>query len=97
MVLPSLYEGLPYVLIEWQDAGVPCLVADTVTPDCKLTEDVKFIPLDKELWMNEILACKPILDRISESKLNQMRIKEAGYSITDNAQKLKDFYFKKLK
>lgn len=97
MVLPSLYEGLPYVLIEWQDAGVPCLVADTVTPDCKLTEDVKFIPLDKELWMNEILACKPILDRISESKLNQVRIKEAGYSITDNAQKLKDFYFKKLK
>lgn len=92
MVLPSLYEGLPYVLIEWQDAGLPCLVADTVTSDCKLTDEVKFLPLDKRTWVNEILSCEKIADRENVSKINQQKIKEAGYSILDNAHKLKDYY-----
>lgn len=96
MVLPSLYEGLPYVLIEWQDSGIPCLVADTVTPDCKLTDDVKFLPLDKENWVNEILSCEKITDREYASKINQQKIKAAGYSIKEQAARLKQYYIEKL-
>lgn len=96
MVLPSLYEGLPCVLIEWQDAGVPCLVADTVTSDCKLTDDVKFLPLDKDMWVNEILSCEKITDRESASKINQQKIIEAGYSIKEQSAQLKKYYFEQL-
>lgn len=31
-LLPSLFEGLPVVLVEAQTAGLPCFVADTVEP-----------------------------------------------------------------
>ena len=95
MILPSLYEGLPYVLIEWQDSGIPCLVADTVTPDCKLTDDVEFLPLSKDVWVEKILSCRPIDDRKAKSLKNQDLIKNSGYSIVDNAQKLKEFYLSK--
>ena len=35
-VLPSVYEGMPLVLLEAQAAGVPCVVADTFSHEADL-------------------------------------------------------------
>lgn len=97
MVLPSLWEGLPNVVIEWQVAGLPTLVADTVTADCKLTDSVSFLPLEKETWAEAILNTKVDIDRKAQSEKNIEKIKAAGFSIKEQAAKLKQYYIEHLK
>ncbi len=89
MVLPSKFEGFPLVLVEWQIAGLPCVVSDRVTKEVKLTNLVQFISLDKEpeYWARKIRKIQ-IQDRnlIKDKVVNQ--IKEKGYDIKENAKRL---------
>lgn len=55
-ILPSLHEGLPYVVVEAQSAGLKCLVSDQVTEEVNVTGNVKFLALteDAKNWGDEI-------------------------------------------
>lgn len=97
MVLPSLWEGLPNVVIEWQTSGLPTLVADTVTKDCKLTESVKFLPLEKYVWVENILNLHVNGNRAEQSNNNIKEIAAAGFSIKEQAAVLKQYYSEHLK
>ncbi len=46
MALPSLFEGFPTVLLEWQCAGLPALVSARVTDEAALTPLVRYLPLE---------------------------------------------------
>ena len=46
LALPSLYEGMPNVVIEAQAAGLACAVSDTVTRQADVTGLVEFLPID---------------------------------------------------
>lgn len=93
MLLPSLYEGLPLVVIEWQIAGLPCIVSDTVTRECAITSLVRFESIKKkpEIWATDIENL--ILEDRNQNKssiFNEVKI--AGYDIEIGARKLKKLY-----
>lgn len=57
-VFPSFYEGMPNTVIEAQATGLPCVIADTITPEADITGLVTYLPLteDKQLWADTALS-----------------------------------------
>lgn len=55
-ILPSKHEGLPYVIVEAQTAGLPCVISDVITHEVDVTGRVfyKSIELGAESWAKEI-------------------------------------------
>ena len=88
-VFPSLYEGLPVTMVEAQAAGVPCVISDQVPTECILTDLVirKSLQESAEGWAEDILKQQ---NPVHENTFD--RICNAGFDITENAQKLQEFY-----
>ena len=89
-LFPSLMEGLPVTLIEAQASGLPCIVADTITEEVKITDLVDFVSLDKsaEFWADKVLHYA----NASERQNTYAMISAAGYDIKENAKWLQEFY-----
>lgn len=58
--LPSLCEGLPVVGVEAQANGLKCFFSDNVSQEALLSNTAKMLPLDKDVWKNELLKCYPL-------------------------------------
>lgn len=96
-VLPSHYEGLPVVLIEAQAMGLPCLVSDKVSIESKLTDLVKFIPInDTKLWVDAIIN-ERLVNRELNINVYHQEIEDSGYNVSKNADKVKKLYVEYLK
>lgn len=91
-LLPSLFEGLSLAVVEAEAAGLPCVLSNTVSEESKITSNVFFLPLDKniKLWEKTLEQNSKQL-RIDESEC----FRKAGYDINNEAIKF-DSYLKSL-
>lgn len=94
MLLPSLFEGLPLVAIEWQINGLPCLLSDNITRDCKLTNIVEFMSLYNSAreWAQEILKIINRGNRMVDALNSYDVIYDSKYNIRKGVRELEQIY-----
>ena len=87
-VFPTRFEGLPNVLVEAQAAGLKCLCSANVTKEVKLTDNVMFLDLEKEKWVDKILQYSDGYKRVKTDE----QIRAAGYDIRCEIKELEEIY-----
>lgn len=92
-IMPSLYEGLPMVLVEAQASGLPCLISDAIPPDCEIISRLIHrckLKNDAPAWSKMIQKIFSLQEN-RESCANEVR--QAGFDIFATAEMLQDQYF----
>ena len=93
LLFPSLFEGMPNVVIEAQATGLPCLISDTITKECALTDIVEFKSLmdgDKDWAEKGICLAKKRHSR----DVYERFLRKKGYDISTVNDSFKRIMFK---
>lgn len=79
-VLPSVFEGLPVVALEAQASGLPCILADSVSQETKVNENVQFLPLknSEDTWIE---AMKDAFNYDPKARADQSRMLKSRFNI----------------
>ena len=94
MVFPSLYEGFPNVVLEWQLNGLPVVMSDSITDECAITPLVSQIPLDAtaSVWADSAESALVTRNREEDSISAQSAARSSGFDISEIAENLRALY-----
>ena len=87
-LFPSLFEGLPVVLVEAQAAGLNCIVSDSITSETDITGRIQFMNLNDPLteWVRRITTTT------TEHADTSQILRSSGFDTETMANWLTDFY-----
>lgn len=91
MLMPSLHEGFPVVLVESQAVGLPSLISTDISKEVDLGLDlIKFLPLEQlDIWIDEI---KTHQDKRLDTQSKSTSLSSKGFDVVTNANRLLDIY-----
>lgn len=82
LVFPSIFEGMPNVVIEAQATGLPCLISDKITKEAVLNDNVEMLSLDdQEPWVKRV--CELPCD--GNREFYNKNLEKQGYDIDEVA------------
>lgn len=86
ILMPSIFEGLPFALVEAQAAGIHSLVSDTVSRESNITGLVEYKSLAEPAhsWATRALE----LARVPRTDVTN-KLEDAGFSISHAAETVK--------
>ena len=101
MLFPSLFEGLPNVVVEWQFSGLPAIISDKITTECIVSNFVNILPIDNgpELWSEEFkkITINSVDKRNKLAEDACKLLKNNGFELHANTKILENIYIKKVK
>ena len=85
-VLPSKFEGLPFVLVEAQCSGLPCTTSTNVSKESNITGEVNYLSLDTSLdkWTDVLINTKSLHKREEYPQI----ISDKGYDIASTVERI---------
>lgn len=88
-VLPSFYEGLPFVLVESQAASLPSIVSNSITKEVKISPYIKYFSLENKVdeWADFILS----FDNMKREN-NLENIVNNGFDLKTMVKNLEELY-----
>ena len=96
-IMTSLYEGLPFVLVEAQASGLPCVISNTISDEINITKESNVvIGLDCEVsyWCNQI-------EELYRKKINRASngtvVENSKFNIKNEIKNIESNYIKFLK
>lgn len=93
MLMPSLHEGFPVVLVESQAVGLPALISKNITSEVDLGLGlVQFEDLEEsvDLWIASLIVAKMRDKPRIEDRMSVLR--KRGFDVKANANKLTSLY-----
>lgn len=92
LVMPSMYEGFPYVGIEAQTNDLPVFFSDQITQEIEITDRAFFLSLAEgaQYWAKEINCW--LEQGLRERRDNRELIKNAGYELGTAARRMEEIY-----
>lgn len=88
-IFPSLYEGLPFTIVEAQCNGLPVYLSNTITKEVDMTGLLHFISNDNiEEWVTKIISEKPV----QKHAKSVQKIIDNGYDITTTVKEIEKIY-----
>lgn len=94
MIMPSLYEGFPVVLVESQAVGIPALVSDKVSPEVDLGVDlISFMSLNDGAaeWAKQIPKMTQVVRNDTTSERLAV-LKQKKFDVNESVRILTDLY-----